>query len=729
MASVGTSSGWGGSLGGSFAPGVPSVAALDSPQLTQTKSEIRSLVAEIAELSATDVDSDQFLRGMLSRVCMAMGATAAAVWRVDAPNEIDSQEIELTASHNLPADLEAIAANAAAHRRVLACVAAEGQPILVPPGSIRIEAQRPANPIDEALLIVPIRTHNRVDALLEVIQPGSGGPAAQRGYLRFVAQMADLLSDHLRRSKLQQLASEADYSQRLRRHLLAISAAPNPSQRWRAVASAAASLLDADLALVASKSGRRWRVRAISDLDSFDPRSATVTAAEKCLWQLHRVDQRHVPGEVQLLAEAPDLAALHEAPAESDRAASDQSPAPAATALAPAATTSGDRAIQQETASQSSAEGLRDLLACDRLFRMPLTSDGNWQMLLATDRAVDAMSLTSRGLELTPALGALLAAPAAGAAVPVWLKSLGVGTNSQPQHGWQWKVERWVVRGSIVGLVAAIALFPTPDQVATVAVLEAEAKQMYYAPSTATVQDVLVDSGQSVRAGQVLLELADQQLDAQLNEASGQKLATETQLAQDMAALKRGQQPQPQLDELESRTVQSRITLAALDQRLSILQAQSERLTIRAREDAVVTTWDARNRLLGRPVAAGQLLIATCAPDANWRLQLSIDQQKAGLIQDALDASAGGLPVHFSLSSHPSEVRTGRLVGLSQQLVSDESGSAKVLGTVLVDSPSLPARTDGAVARAAVDCGRVPAVWLVLRDAVREASAWIRMTW
>jgi hypothetical protein len=52
-----------------------------------------------------------------------------------------------------------------------------------------------------------------------------------------------------------------------------------------------------------------------------------------------------------------------------------------------------------------------------------------------------------------------------------------------------------------------------------------------------------------------------------------------------------------------------------------------------------------------------------------------------------------------------------------------------VLGTVLVDQNTLPAKTDGAVARAAIDCGRVTAIWFVIRDAYREASAWIRMTW
>ena len=43
--------------------------------------------------------------------------------------------------------------------------------------------------------------------------------------------------------------------------------------------------------------------------------------------------------------------------------------------------------------------------------------------------------------------------------------------------------------------------------------------------------------------------------------------------------------------------------------------------------------------------------------------------------------------------------------------LNDDDGTAKVIGTVIVDARTLPAKTDGAVARAAIDCGRVTATW------------------
>ncbi|MEZ6078455.1 MAG: hypothetical protein R3C56_23125 [Pirellulaceae bacterium] len=100
------------------------------------------------------------------------------------------------------------------HERILRCVIAEGQPILVPPGSVKVEADRPHNPLSDALIIIPVRIQDEVEFLLEVIQRPSGGPAAQRGYLRFVAQMADLMADYLRRQQLREFQSDRD---RLRR--------------------------------------------------------------------------------------------------------------------------------------------------------------------------------------------------------------------------------------------------------------------------------------------------------------------------------------------------------------------------------------------------------------------------------------------------------------------------------------------------------------------------------
>lgn len=739
MAMVGSSSGTINAIGDVTVVGTAGVAALDTPQLTQTKIEIRTLVAEIAELSTADIDCETFLQGMLPRICTAMGATAAAVWGLDC-----QQGLTLTASHNLPAAIDqtqslptdAVRADDvtvagdradmshvdraqadAAHQRILGCVAAEGGPILVPPRSIRVAADRPINPLDEALLIVPIRIHDRVDTLLEVIQPGCGGPAAQRGYLRFVAQMADLLADFLRRSRLRDLNANAGYVNRLQEHLLAVNSEHKPAERSQLIAKALAGLLQADLVLLLTKSGRRWRVKAISNLATFDPRSEIVVAAQDVMLA-REPSLDNAPSAVELVARVLS-------PFGTDRNANES--------VAERAANANDNSPHTNS-EQTPAEQLCRMLGSESLYRVTLNAPRHYHAIVAQPATTDPAYLKGRAAELAQAFGSLLGSDSS---TPWWLRrasSAGVNTQllGDPKNSstLRSRLERVVVRASTVLLVLAIALFPTPDQLGVIAVLEAVDKEQYYAPVSASVEKVLVDSDQQVRRGQPLITLTDPQLEASLDDLTGKRLTCATQLEQDRSALLRGQQLTPsQRDDLESHIEQLKINLHSLDEQLVIIRAQAEQLKILARHDALVTTWDARNRLQGRPVAAGQLLLTTCATDANWRLQLSIPEREAGRIEQALEAAASGLPVQFSLSSHPSEVRTGRLVSISKQLMKDDKGSSTVIGQVALDASSLPAKTDGAVARAAIDCGRSVAVWLIVRDAYTAAGAWLRLTW
>jgi hypothetical protein len=725
MTTAGMSSGSVGAVGDLSFIATAGVAALDTPQLSQTKIEIRTLVAEVAALSTADVDCKTFMHEMLPRVCTAMGATAAAVWELSC-----DQVVTLSASHKLPALLHETGRDESrAHEHILGCVAAEGGPILVPPRSIKVAAERPANPLDEALLIVPIRIHDRVDMLLEVIQPGSGGPAAQRGYLRFVAQMADLLADFVRRWRLRSLNANSIYVQRLQEHLLSVGSEPSPKQRFHLVAKALARLLQADMVLVLQQRTSRWHVHGISELSTFDPRSEIVVAAEKVLSKSAGANRSDVDS-IELLADlispldasstSEDLKA--EAPSEKHPSESSQS------------VLHDTRDAKRSPRQSEAADNLCRMLGCSYLFRLSLDASGACQVLLAAHGSIDQALLQERATELARAFGALLASRERDHRWFGWLHPTSVkqplAAADKKLNVKRWQVERWIVRCSTVLLVAAVALFPTPDQLGVIAVLEAVNKEQYYAPVSASIETVFVDSDQPVRKGEPLVDLVDRQLEARVDELTSERLTCASQLEQDRAALLRGQQLTPgQRDDLESRIEQLKINLRSLDEQLNVVHMQAAHLHVTARHHAVVTTWDARNRLQGRPVAAGQLLLTTCAPDADWQLRLSVPERQAGRINDALALSPTGIPVRFSLSSHPTDVRTGRLVSLSKQLLKGEDGTSKFIGLVAIDTASLPARTDGAVARAAIDCGRSWAVWLLVRDVYQEAKTWLRLTW
>ncbi len=161
----------------------------------QTKLEIRTLVSEVANLASSDLSWS----GLSRRNATAHLSSNGRFQRLPFGKLMAAIDLSLAGHCRLPSSLLPVASSdqsapadescADHHQRILACVASEGSAVLVPPRSTKLSADRPANPLDESLLIVPIKIFERHETLLEVIQPHSGGPAAQRGYLRFVAQM------------------------------------------------------------------------------------------------------------------------------------------------------------------------------------------------------------------------------------------------------------------------------------------------------------------------------------------------------------------------------------------------------------------------------------------------------------------------------------------------------------------------------------------------------------
>lgn len=699
MPSVGTSHGMFSSTGEVFVTGSGGVAALDTPQSSQTKAEIRSLVAEIAELSATGLPQSEFLNAVLPRICSAMGATAAALWQCSLNGQCDVVgQFRLPESLVAPHDDESSDSDRLNHSRILGCIAAEGSAVLVPPKSVRVAAERPVNPLDECLLIVPIKIDDRYEMLLEVIQPASGGPAAQRGYLRFVAQMADLMSDYLRRARLRTYATASAYVEQLQSSLLAISRSADQAERFQVAATALAQLLDAELVILATR--RRiltWqtacRVCAISHVPTFDARSEIVLATQALLGSVPDNDC----GQAFTILTTAELIS------------------------------EGTDDSKESPTFAKCAQQLRGLLGCSHLAQLSLSDGGQCQAVLAFDSSTDLRSVKLRALELGEAFQSLLHYPVGTRSLRQPSTSTAGSKLSKRRWLSRYTIERLVVRASAALLLLAIVFFPTPDNIATVALLESSDKELYYAPSSATVHEVCVETDQSVKKGAPLIKLVDHQLQSRLEELQGQKRTTQEQLQLDRRIGKLGKQTPAEDLQLTSRIEQLEINLDSIDKQIGIIQSQIGQLTILAKRDAAVISWDAKNQLHDRPVTAGQLLLTTYQPNAPWQLRVAIPERQLGRLRAAMASAREGLPVQFSLASHPSEICHGRLVRLSDQLVKDDDGVGKAIGIVAVDSRKLPTKSDGAVARATIACGRTYAGWLAIRDAYREASAWWRL--
>jgi hypothetical protein len=192
-------------------------------------------------------------------------------------------------------------------------------------------------------------------------------------------------------------------------------------------------------------------------------------------------------------------------------------------------------------------------------------------------------------------------------------------------------------------------------------------------------------------------------------------------------------------DRLEGELEQLRISQHTAQQRLQILQSRESELLVMARAAGQVAAWDLANRLLNKPVEAGELLLTTFQPEQRWNLELAIPDYRVGMVGEAIQQAQqreprSGALVRFALSSHPDQFFSARLVKLASQATPRSPGdswemSRVVLGQAELDADLLPLKQDGAIAHATIDCGQVPAIWLVVRDAWLAVRSRIQMFW
>ncbi len=785
-------------------------ASLESPTAQQTQSEIRSLAAEIAQLAHSQLEPDEFFGGFLPRLCSAMGAKGAGVWCIAEQASANSPSaLRLLAEHSLPASLlaspkqqlEGAKAHeshpdgsfhslgsvaegvipSVAHQKILLCVAAEGQPILVPPASVQVEIERPHNPLSDALIVIPVRVQTDVEYLLEVVQRPSGGPATQRGYLRFVAQMADLMADYLRRQKLRVLTHRQERLHCIERWLTTICSASTMLERQQLASDALRDLVAADRVILLSPL-RRGQVLAISGARSFDPRSEIVIASCRLLRHAQRSIQSLQSGSADSAPRNAQNGAQNDVSELSSGRGHSQASLPCQALCFNATNRRNDSAapdpMQARLANgdtgelQSAADEFCHATACRHVIALPLDPPGvHWALIAYAEEATNPgigrlhpsnNPLNQQGprqgadesteLRLISAIGGLLAgnqgvARGLAGLLPNWLATaVGVRRLSQPgllssqQDQRKARRERRmarIARVAIAALLIAIACFPVTQQIAATAILQPVHKQMYYAPAAAVVSQVLIAEEAEVQVGTPLLQLTSHDLEAQVEGLQIELSKTHSDIAEKTRRLNRGEDlSDVQRDQLEFNLRELDTTLRALEiQRDAALQRVQE-LTLHARAHGMIATWDLQNRLLHHPVQAGELLVSSFDPAAAWRLQLAIPDYRAGLVSDALRAAENrALPVRFSLASHPDQVLEAFAVNMAPQ-VTVQGADMSARGTrvvrteaVIRDADLLPLKKDGAVARASIDCGTVPLVWLVFRDALWAISSRVRMIW
>jgi hypothetical protein len=739
-----------------------SPVALDSPFVQQTKDKIRELVAEIARFSQKPVQPAEFFQFAFPRILTAMGADGIAIWAwrekhgwnlVQArglateltrssgainssnvselpPSSLfdDLDKIERQLTHANESSEESITRATAIlasgpHDRLLTEARGERQPVLIPPRDASVNSHRAPNPTSQIVMLVPIAVPmNDGELWLEIFQHPSGGPASQRGYLRFAAQMADMLAEFLKTFRMKILEHDQEFLLNAQRLIDRSLPSQSNSHPMAAVLACVRDNVEANHVFWLQRKSRQrpWRIQSIAGLEKIDRRVSGINIIEQFANSVSGLAVRK--GEYHF--SSADSSALHPESKSNIVATEEQSRFSDAFGLRhglwldPHAILP-ERPLRTQTLIEELLPDIGDDSRGTPFDRFEHSSNDALIVVWSDDQPPPAGCLTQSSLLFR--LGRNIVEPGT---------AKGVGLRSLVKTGAKTFLSKWGLFLAFVTVLAAVMAIPVPLMIESSAVLVPLDIEELYAPADGVVERVFVEHGQLVTPGTPLVQMQSNALGAEREKTHATIIQHEQRAAELDNRILRDRNLNPiDRDALESERETIRIALGYEQKALKLIDEQWEQLTIRAKSHAIVETWQVEESLNGRPVRMGQWLFSLRSPTTKWELEAKIpernlDELTRGHSNPRTEAYArliASPKSKWNITTKSSETWRS-----AQQHSSDAMPMYLVRFQLKEELPNDLAMA-GATARISVSSGKAPLIWALSKDFVETFLMRARM--
>jgi multidrug efflux pump subunit AcrA (membrane-fusion protein) len=655
--------------------------------IQETKNEIRTLVQEIAQLARQEIPPEEFYAGFLGRMVSAMAAVGGAVWTSTENGLSLAYQVNLAG-----AELDDTPAGRQQHSRLLKKALAATGSLIVPPRAGGGEDSE-GNPSPHLLVLAPLRVEQEVVGLIEIFQRTGGGPTTQRGYVRFVSQMADLAADYLKNQRLRFLNDRQQLWKQLEQFLKCIHASLDVRQAAYAIVNEGRRLIGCDRVSLAVKDGGTLRVVAVSGLDTIDRRATEV---------------RHLGKLAQAIAKTKEplwhTAGSGEAAPQIDQHLQpyiDASHARLVAVLPLMASPGGARPNAEKDSADHQRKRLVGALIIEQLREAKATDllRSRSELVVEHSAAALANALEHSGLFL----------------MPLW-KVLGRAASLFRGHTFFKTVG---VLALLAGAIYALAVVPADFEVAAKGKLQPMERRDIFARIDGDIVNVPVRHGQMVQRGDLLAELSSPDLAEEFERLRGRQKTVQEKITSTNKRLldnnRAGTSRLSAYDEsrLAGELVEYRQEAENVRRELELFADKQKRLRVLANDAGQVVTWEVEESLLRRPVQRGQVLMRLANPDGPWELELYVPEKRLRHIlaaQEQAESSSGTTPgmidVTFMLSSHAGEEYHGQVVEIEQSAeVRGEEGNT-ILVRVSVDRDALPHLHDQTSVTAKLHCGK-----------------------
>jgi multidrug efflux pump subunit AcrA (membrane-fusion protein) len=667
------------------------MSTAESESVKQVREKIIQLAKEIEEHSRSNMPPEVFFSEFLRRVVSAVGARAGAVWLRNGSNRLN-----LFTDLNLKkigffdkADAPIL------NQKLLDEVMSNGQACTHSPNDDS-GVQVPTN---DLIVLASLQQQKQCVGVVEIFQRVDTPHQARPGFLQFVEQMCGYACRYLdRQAAPKAQESKPKLTEQFEQFLLQLHRSLDIAEVTATAANDGRLLLGCDRLSVAVQYGKKTVIKAISGQDSVHQRANLV---KKLGAMANKVILMREPltftGKLEHL------------------------PPQITTPLADYIQESGSRMVmvwplfESEAVVKADEKGVKKLdkqkkpiggLIIEQISESQPRPGLQERVESLADHVSEAMhnSLLYHRLFLQP----------------LW-KFLGDTFRFLEGHG---KTKVIAAVTVVVAAITAMCFVPWEYRVEGEGRLMPVNQQDIFAPWDGEVIEVLVEGGQQVQEGDVLLRLQNPELNQQrlgaLNTLN-EKLSTKHSL---QAELEEAKKSGNKVDEtrLEGKITATDVEIRGAQQQLRILEQRVAALTVVAPRSGTVATFEVERQLLRRPVRRGELLLEIKDESGPWWLQLEVEEHRMGHLLRAIEAKNGApLDVEFMLATNPEDRFTGilnrdKVEGRSNP--SSHKDKAVVNVRVEINKEDLPQSRIGAEVRAKIHCGKKSLGYVLFGDVI-----------
>lgn len=661
-------------------------------QVERSLRVLRAFQSQLHKLAENAPDEGAFLQEGLKLLMSTIGASSAALWRRDDRGHwrpVTGSNRRLIAASHLRK-----------YQAILQRVAAAGRAQLILPD------QGPGNQgtngppsgdagllFREPLLIAPVRCAGTVAYLVGAVARPGLPAASYKTHRMFLAALAQAAGEVAQQAMMRDASRGFDH---FRQFIGRLHAQLDLQQTAYVLANEGRRILGCERLSLIVRYGDVWRAEAISGQATFDRRSDGVRALEELpsalgplpgpYWytQAKAAAKNGTPAEPASKADAAIQAFCQRTGSKAVAVAPLVVPCEGS-AESPDNTSNQSEATSSESA-QSGSEQLIGVLVAEQF---------------STDRfAAD----TDQRLEVVRLYGA----PAVKNAVEHDTAArLSLSRWWGPRRGGpRWR--KWAVAAGIsLGALFPLVVIPADFALEGEAIMQPVVRRDVFALSSGVVQEVLVDHGQEVTAGQLLARVRNVDLEVEHQRLQGAASAAAERLAAIHNSLLESQKLQEaDRARLAGEEAQLKQRLESLRLQLELIRVRMKELEIRSPIDGKVITWDVRNLLTNRPVQPGHLLLTVARTDSEWELLVQMPENRMGHVLAAHREASSPMAVSFMLTSEPGRSYEGKLIDVHGRAEQDPERGSFVPLKVQFDKSQVSQLRPGAEATAKVHCGR-----------------------